>query len=150
MGTYIVPKVKFKRSCVKVEVVVQYMSLYIKYLPQSSIIGRCSGNETLLWDLERETEPLAVESSRGCLNFSLTKKLLKSMLLYSQRTQTYFLSSLLSTRKITSANPTRQTICDVNLLFWCRPIGIEDKRKARVSPPYLASGEKCHRSITAV
>ena len=41
MGTYIVPKVKFKRSCVKVEVVVQYMALYIKYLPQSTIIGRC-------------------------------------------------------------------------------------------------------------
>ena len=107
MGTYIVPKVKFKRSCVKVEVVVQYMSLYIKYLPQSSIIGRCSGNETLLWHLERETEPLAVESSGGCLNFSLIKELLKSLLLYSLRTQTYFLSSLLSTRKITSANPTR-------------------------------------------
>lgn len=96
MKTYTVPKVKFKGSCVKVEVVVQYMSLYIKYLPQSSTTGRCSGNETLLWDLERETEPLAVESSRGCLNFSLTKKLLNSLLLYSLRTQTYFLSSLLS------------------------------------------------------
>ena len=142
MGTYIVPKVKFKRSCVKVEVVVQYMSLYIKYLPQSSIIGRCSGNETLLWDLERETEPLAVESSGGCLNVSLTKELLKSLLLYSLRTQTYFLSSLLSTRKITSANPTRQMVCDVNLLFCCSSVS---------SPPReLACEEKRHRSKTAV
>ena len=43
MEIYIVPKVKFKGSCVKVEVVVQYMSLYIKYLPQSS--SRCSERE---------------------------------------------------------------------------------------------------------
>ena len=53
--------------------------------------------------------------------------------------QTYFRSSLLSLRKLTSANPSGKTISVTwSLLFWCWPIRSKDRNTARVTPCDLA------------
>ena len=54
---------------------------------------------------------------------------------YSLQTQTYTLQLKNNVCKPEPPN----NFCDINLLFCCRPIRIEDKRKARVSPRDLAS-----------